>query len=459
MNRFAMTPAVLVAVAMLAAGCSSSSSSPTPPPPPLPEPELPVVRFVHAVPDAPNVNVAGATSVLAGDLAFGEATSLLTLQPGTVNVRVDGIVPGGEVTVIGPVDLTLESDTVYSVVALGQVSPGSPLPIGALVLAEPRTEIPAGQVRVQVVHAAPQVMEVDVHVTAPDTELSSETVLGSFGFGEDLGPVDVAAGVYRIRVTPAGTTTPVVFDSGEVELPAGAGLLVVAVENTGPQGAPVSLLVSDGVGSFPILDVDTPAEVRVIHASSEAPPVNVYVDDALVLEDVPFTAFSDYIPLPAGTYNVVVTPADNPGVSVIDVDLTVEAGVQYSVYAAGTLAELAPYVLVDDNRRIATESRVRLIHLSPLAELVDIYVLGDVGTDISTVAPTFAGVDFLDETGYVSLAGGNYEVTVAIADTATAAIGPVTISVLDGGIYTAAARESEGGVPPFGLILLDDFND
>ncbi len=453
MNRFLIAPAGLLAITMLTSGCSSSSSSPEP------LPQQPQVRFVHAVPDAPNVNIASGASVLAADLAYKQASGFLSLNSQTLSVRVDGIVPGGEVTVIGPVDLTFESDTQYSVVALGQATAGAPLPIGAVVIADPLTAIPEGQVRVQVVHAAPQVMDVDVHVTGPDAVLSSSTVLGTFGFGEDLGPADLNAGIYRIRVTPAGALDPVVFDSGPVDLPGGAGLLVVAVENTGAGNAPVSLLVSDGVGSFEILDANTPAEVRVVHASSEAPPVDVYVNDALVLSDVPFTAFSDYLALDPGSYNVVVTPAGSPGAVVIDADLTVEAGVQYSVYAAGTLAELAPYVLVDDSRRIATETRVRLIHLSPVAELVDIYVqpLNGTAADISTIDPTFAGVDFLGETGYVSLPGGQYEVTVAVAGTATAAIGPITIELLDGGVYTAAARESEGGIPPFGLILLDDF--
>jgi hypothetical protein len=36
-------------------------------------------------------------------------------------------------------------------------------------------------------------------------------------------------------------------------------------------------------------------------------------------------------------------------------------------------------------------------------------------------------------------------------------IGPATISVMDGNVYTAAARDPVGGGDPFGLILFDDF--
>jgi Domain of unknown function (DUF4397) len=438
-------PGLIAALALLA-GCSSSDDDP---------PDTADVRFIHASPDAPSVNVEGQSSTLVAGLAYKSASPFRAFDVGTLNVRVDGIVPGGTATVIGPVDLTLAADTSYSVIALGEVAA-----IDALVIADPATMVAAGQVRAHVVHAAPNAPAVDVYVTAPGADLTQSAPLGSFAFGEDLGPVDVAAGDYEIRVTLPANPASVVFDSGTVSLPAGADLLITAVENTGPGAAPVSLVVADGEGSFEILDAATPAALRVIHASPDAPSVDVIVNDDFanpVLAGVPFPAFSDYLEVPAGTYNVKVTPAGNPGVIVIDADLDLEAGSASSVYASGLLASIAPYVLADDDRSIATEAKVRIVHMAPSAGLVDLYVTAP-GADISTLAPTFAGVDFKAETGYVALPGGNYEVTVTVAGTKTAAIGPAAVTFSDGGVYTAAARDAPGGGAPFGLILLDDFN-
>jgi hypothetical protein len=300
---------------------------------------------------------------------------------------------------------------------------------------------------------------VDVFVTAPGALLEQENPLGSFVFGEDLGPVEVPAGDYRIRVTAAGDLAAVVFDSGSLTLPGGADLLLVAVANTGPGDSPISLVAADAEGSFEILDAETPAELRAVHASPDAPAVDVVVNDDFanpVLTDVPFPLVSDYLAVPAGTYNIKVTPTGNPGVIVIDADISVAAGEQYSVYASDVLASIAPYVLKDDNRPIATEAKVRIVHLAPGAGLVDIYVTSP-GADLSTLSPTFPAVDFKDETGYTRLAGGEYDVTVTAAGTKDAAIGPVTVMLSDGGVYTAAARDAAGGGAPFGLILLDDF--
>jgi hypothetical protein len=289
--------------------------------------------------------------------------------------------------------------------------------------------------------------------------LAQATPLGSFAFGEDLGPVIIPSGDYQVRVTPASTPGTVLFDSGTIALPSAADLLILAVENTDLGASPVSLVVADGTGSFEIFDTNTPAELRVIHASPDAPPVDIVVNDDFanpVLEDVPFPAASDYLSVPPGAYNLKVTAANNPGAIVIDADVDLDAGAQYSVYATGTLATIAPYVLVDDNRPVVTEAKVRIVHTAPSAGPVDIYVTPP-GADITTATPAFENVPFLGETGYVSLAGMSYDVTVTVAGTKTAAIGPATIALTDGGVYTAAARDAVGGGAPFGLILLDDF--
>jgi len=51
------------------------------------------------------------------------------------------------------------------------------------------------------------------------------------------------------------------------------------------------------------------AMVRVIHASPDAPAVDVYVDGNAVLTNVAFPAISNYLELPAGPHSVAVAPA------------------------------------------------------------------------------------------------------------------------------------------------------
>ena len=49
--------------------------------------------------------------------------------------------------------------------------------------------------------------------------------------------------------------------------------------------------------------------IRVVHASPDAPNVDVYVDGTLAIENLPFGEATDLLPIPAGARNIKVTPA------------------------------------------------------------------------------------------------------------------------------------------------------
>ncbi len=431
------------------------------------------LRVIHASPDAPNVDVLvdGAPLDIAGGLAFKEATLFEEQQPArTASLEVVAQVPGGSATVIGPVDKKFLDNKAYTVIAVGRAGDASLAP---LIVSNPRSSVAATTVRAQVVHGAPAAPSVDVYVTAPTDDITNMDPLGRFAFGETLGPVEVPEGDYRVRVVVTGdaTKTPA-FDSGTVALPGGSDLMIVAVENTNagagePGQSPVSLLVADnGLGFFEILDVSAPAQFRVAHLSPDTDPVNVLIDDDMMapnlieLNNVAYPVISDFLDAPAGTYNVKIELAANPGAYAIDEDVSLVAGKRYSVYAADYTAGLIAdglFILEDDFRSVATEAKVRLIHLAPGAGLVDIYVTAP-GAGIADVDATFPGVDFKVETGYVGLAGGSYDVTVTLPGTKTVAIGPAQIDVVAGGVYTAIARDAAGGGAPFGAIVLDELN-
>ena len=447
LSRFKLIPAA--ALSMILVGCSDSNNDrPDQPPPPTFR-----VQALHASPDAPKVNLSIGTSTIS-NVDYKVGTGALEKNVGTYTVKVDGILPSGTATVIGPVDVAFAADTLYSIVAVGDVAD-----IEALVLQQPDTPVPAGSVRLRVLHAAPMAPQVDVYLTAPGANLSASAPAGTFAFGGNLGPVEVPAGDYQVRVTPAGDASAVVYDTGTITLAAGGNLLLTAVENTGTGAAPISLVVQDGSGSTEILDAATPADLRVVHASPDAPAVDVVVNGDFaspLVSDLMFREFTSFLSVPADSYNVKVTDSATQGLVPIDVDLDLEAGTRYTVLAVGFLSALESLVATDDPRPIATQAKVRIIHASPSAQNVDIYVTAP-GTDINTVAPTLAAVPFKANTGFLALAAGSYDVTVTLAGTKTAAIGPATITVANGGVYTAIARDADGGGVPLGLILMDDF--
>ena len=456
MHRFSIVAVLSLLMGLTA--CDSDSDSDRTPAEPPPPASIARAQALHASPDAPPVVISFNQQAAAGETDYREGTPVVNLTAGEVEIRVEGVLPGGNATVIGPVTVTFEEDTFYRVVAVNDVAN-----VEAVILEQPDTDVPAGEVRVRVLHAAPLAPEVDVYVTAPEADLASSAPLGTFGFGGDLGPVDVTAGDYQIRVTAAGDPDAVVFDSGTVTLAASGNLLVAAVENTSAGGSPVNLVVQpadNGAEAFTLFDVDTPADVRVIHAVPDAPAVDVVVNDDFdspLVSNLAFPDFTPFVSVPPSAYNLKVAPSGTMN-AVLEADLELASGERYSVFAIGTLGTgIDALVASDDPRRVATEARVRVIHASPSAGNVDIYITAP-GADINGESPALEDVPFAADTGFLSVAEGDYDVTVTPTGSKTAAIGPVTIPVVNGGVYTAAARDAAGGGAPLDLILLDDFN-
>jgi hypothetical protein len=199
------------------------------------------------------------------------------------------------------------------------------------------------------------------------------------------------------------------------------------------------------------------ARVRVVHASPDAPSVDVLLDDAKVLSDVPYLAASDYLAASADDHNLKVNAAGT-ATTVIDADVTLADGTDYTVIASGLVAEITPIVLVDDNSTPAAgNARVRAIHGAPGAPAVDIYVTAP-GADLEAAVPVLTGVAFGDVADYLEVPAGDYQVRVTPAGTKVVAIDSGALTLESGQVRTAIAVDAPGGGAPFDILLLADLN-
>ena len=413
----------------------------------------PTIRALHASPDAPKVNiwVDGAPALPGVDYSQGSGFVRVGQE---VNVQVEAILPGDDVVVI-EADLQLDYNTETTILAIDTVANISAM----LIENDSDSRITDGYFRAQVVHGSPSAPDVDVYVTAFDADLDASAPVNGMdplSFRDYTGQLEVPAGDYQIRITPAGETAPVVYDSGEVSLGAGADLMIVAIENVFLGDSAVQLVVLDGAAATPLYSVGTDSAVLAVHLSPDAPAVDILAnidstpeDEALKLaQNVSYGEFCaiDGIPAPVDFTISVVANADNDVVA-LQFPLSTQTNTAAAAVVTGFLTMGTPETAIQlialgvDGRSVATESKIRLTHASPSTPNVDIYLLpaGQVPADAD--APNFADVPFGADTGVLSIAPGNYSVFVTVSGSTDPAIAAENVPLMGGEVWDILARD------------------
>lgn len=191
----------------------------------------------------------------------------------------------------------------------------------------------------------------------------------------------------------------------------------------------LSLAMSLTVGSAQSED----AQVRVVHASPDAPAVDVYVNGDAAIEGLEFGSASDWTMLPAGDYEVQVAPAGTSADdAVIEATLTLESGMAYDVAAIGLLADIEAAVYPVDLSAVGDgKARVRAVHASPDAPAVDVAV-----TDGPVL---FKGAEFPNATDYAEVDAGTYDLEVRPAGTEDVALSVPGVALEAGTVYDVYA--------------------
>lgn len=414
---------------------------------PAPAASLAAVRVLHASADAPPVDVLVDGQVALAGVPYKTGSGFLDVPGGERRLQV---VAAGTTTSVIDVRPTLAGDQAYTVIAVGRLAQIEPL-----LLQDDRTPPAPGELRLRVVHGHPLAGQVDLYVTAPGADLAlAAPTLAGLSFKDASGFLDVPAGRYQARLTPAGARD-VVYDSGPLDLPAGALLTLVAAESGGG-ASPVTLLGLTGDAAAPSLELpNVSARVRAVHASPDAPAVDVLVDGGVALQGVRFGQASGYLEVRSGARRLQVNPA-NTTMSVIDATLPLQAGADYTVIAADRVARIAPLVLRDDlTPPAAGQVRLRLVHGAPSAGLVDVYVTAP-GADLALATPTVSGFAFKDATAYLEVPAGDYRVRITLAGTKSVAIDTGALSLAAGQVRTGVALDPAPGSAAFSALLLAD---
>jgi hypothetical protein len=431
-----------------------------------------MLRIVHASPDAPAVDiyVKGSTTPAVESLGYGKSTDYVELPGGTYSfeIRAAGAAPSSpaafEVT-----DLSLAPDKRYTAIAAGSLgSTSADDKFRVLPLEEGFDAASPGKARVRIVHASFDAPTVDLDVGNDDPGAPELAGLARFA---DSG----SAGVEL----PAGTPLQVGIDAGGAvvtafttpPLPDAAELFVIAtgeLSKSPRDDAGFSLLAVLPNGSTTLWVRQNPF-VYALHASPDAPAVDIYAGDSELFDNVPFGAMGR-IQVPPGSYTLdfypgqagpTPKPSGAPAASVATPAL--KAGQTYLTLATGLLGSTGAnafqlFPLIEGFEAPAMgQSRVRVVHASPDAPAVDVGTVTTSGT--LDANPPVVNAGFLDETGEEGLALPATSLTLGVAATGTTGtVAEFDVSLPDKSrlfAIAAGALSPAAGQPGFQLLVVD----
>lgn len=344
--------------------------------------------------------------------------------------------------------LTVDGDNEWTFYAVGTV--GAPDFFPAVAANGDPAE---GFAKIQFVNATQETVTSYVYASGqfgPGTQASA-----TVGARNYAAPTEVQAQSVQVRVERADGS--VAFDSSPFDLASLADVTFVVTDYLGP-GAAVSageVLKVDHAGLVEaVATTGRPATLRYVHALTNLPDAIVTRTDALQASSDTTLAFATGSPresVDAGTYDITVAPADNPGAPIYATQASPEQGLEYSLLLVGDLATPDSLLLVDDTRPVATVARIVFMHGAPGLAGVDVYV-SEVDQDNLTgiVFPAVAHRSTLR----LDLPGEARNITVVTAGTTDVVAGPLEVNFAAGAVETALLHDAETGGSPFGLSIL-----
>src|SRR5215218_7508790 len=323
------------------------------------------LRVIHASPGAPEVDVLLDGQTLLQGVASGTASSYSTMTPEEHRVQ---IVPTGQTADAAVVDETIDAapGQAYVVAVFGLLND-----IGGAVYDVDLSEIEPGNARVRLLNFSPDAGAIDL------LETGGDEWFGDVDLGEASDYRDIAPGTYSADVR--GEDDRSLLTVSELPFEETRVYDVVVLGQVADDSLELqSLVTTVSPSCAEVLGLEgasSDACVRLVHAAPDAPPADVYLNDAEIAQNLEFLTATEYVAVPSGDGRGVRVTATGTPVeeAIIDTSLDFDPGQAYEILVTGGGDDLEATITGTDLRPLAEgQARVRVIHASPDAGAVDI---------------------------------------------------------------------------------------
>lgn len=171
------------------------------------------------------------------------------------------------------------------------------------------------------------------------------------------------------------------------------------------------------------------AYIRFFHALALETPVNVdiYVNNDLVISNLSYESFTNYLTAYPGSYEIKLYPTGNKTDLLLNAHVVLSPNMIYTAAIVGTSDDVGLEVIDDVVRNsITTKSHMRFANLSETSEAVNIYIDGILVVE---------DLAYLDLTDYLSLKSGRHTMRVTISKTGQTVVSHPNLQLIAGNYY------------------------
>ncbi|TMH12334.1 MAG: DUF4397 domain-containing protein [Betaproteobacteria bacterium] len=407
----------LVAIAMTACNSGKGVTDPAV--------QFAMLRIVNLIPDASgplNVTIDGHNFV--SGLNFEGVTQYQQIDSGTRAIQVS--VAGGASNII-TTSLSFTGITNYTLIIYGPVAAAT-----NAVISDATIDPGAGNFNLRAINAATGVAAVDVYVTAPGANLDAAAPnIAGVSLSAASAFVTLPAGNVEIRITPA-STKEVIYDSAARSLAEHSNVEALIYTRTSGRLVGVTLLNIDSTGTSST-SPNLLAQFKVINGSSVPSPLNVFVNQNLLLSNIPFAGASSYQRTFAGSPTLSIEATATPGAALLTLMPTFGPGTDSSILLTGPAGALQALVLSDNNLPpVSNRARVRLVNGSTDVSALDVYVNFSKLVSSLAMNAAMSGLEFVAD----PVAGTTYEFDFNVAGTSQSSLKMPGVALFGGKTYT-----------------------
>lgn len=298
------------------------------------------IRAIHLAPGAPDVDVyiASDTASFYG-LGYGSASSVSSLAPGSVRVRIS------EHNIPTPLffdqNVTLEANRRRILLIMGTTGN---IQTEMITLPTNAATVPADSATMRFVNASPDAGNVDIRIRDSYGNVSN---FAGVAFKANTVFRSIPRGMADIEVYAAGTSNLMLKVRNDFGSSTRSTIFVSGLA-VSQMGLKLQMLNEMSLSAQqPIRSLQAPSpRLRAVHLVPDAPAIDIYTGTSLAISNLANGDASDLVAVPGGTYNLGVTATGAPiSTSLFSVQVNTSEDSVYTATAMGMLAT-PPSVLV-----------------------------------------------------------------------------------------------------------------